>query len=66
MQALWESTRALAELDPGVWIHPGHDAGPVHAATLEDQLLHNPALLARSVEEFRTVVERATGRRHAD
>jgi glyoxylase-like metal-dependent hydrolase (beta-lactamase superfamily II) len=64
VEVLWQSTLALAALPAATRIHPGHDSGPKPSATLEEERLRNPALLARTLEEFRSAVERATGRIH--
>ena len=64
LEALWASTRELAATDGLTVIHPGHDSGPEPTASLADELKRNPALLAKTLDEFRAAVERATGRSH--
>lgn len=64
LEALWASMGVFERLSSATVIHPGHDSGPAPTSSFETERGRNPALLARSLEEFRPAVERATGRSH--
>jgi glyoxylase-like metal-dependent hydrolase (beta-lactamase superfamily II) len=51
--AMFASLGKLAELPAGTVVFPGHDYGPTPSATVGDQRRTNPALRARTLEEWR-------------
>jgi glyoxylase-like metal-dependent hydrolase (beta-lactamase superfamily II) len=67
LEALWWSiSEVIGRLNHATVIHPGHDSGPAAMATLGSERGSNPALLARSFDEFVRIVEGSTGRRQRD
>ena len=51
--AMFNSLGKLAALPPETLVYPGHDYGPNPAATIGEQKRTNPALRARTLEEWR-------------
>lgn len=52
---MWESLGKIKRLDPHGWILPGHHYKPEVASTLARELQESPPLLARSIDEFRSL-----------
>lgn len=57
--AMWHTVSAvLGELPDTAVIHPGHDSGPRPLSTLAAERAANPALSARTIEQFRQLTRR--------
>lgn len=64
LEALWASTRRLADLPSETLIHPGHDEGRTRTSTVGLELARPGAFGANGFGDFVEALERSTGRSH--